>query len=283
MLNEKIFNYAMAVLLCAAASCSGGSSEEKEALDMLAQAKECISTNPQQAITLIDSLNKTFPKKTEVRRKAMHVRTLADSVLIDREFTLADSTIKADSVKFIELKPRFAFVKTKDMVEGYYVVKTLQGKPLFERTGIEPRVDELGNMFVVTCVFGTPVQHTRLVARSGGTSISTADVPHDGATNYRYTAANGSCEMATFHFDKCADFCKFVAENNGSKVAIDFVGKSKTSISLSADLLKAFADTYEFSQAMSSGKNAVAKMMYLNKKRDINRRQMAQTKSDADE
>ena len=283
MLNEKIFNYAMAVLLCAAASCSGGSSEEKEALDMLAQAKECISTNPQQAITLIDSLNKTFPKQTEVRRKAMHVRTLADSVLIDREFTLADSTIKADSVKFIELKPRFAFVKTKDMVEGYYVVKTLQGKPLFERTGIEPRVDELGNMFVVTCVFGTPVQHTRLVARSGGTSISTADVPHDGATNYRYTAANGSCEMATFHFDKCADFCKFVAENNGSKVAIDFVGKSKTSISLSADLLKAFADTYEFSQAMSSGKNAVAKMMYLNKKRDINRRQMAQTKSDADE
>ena len=86
MLNEKIFNYAMALLLCAAASCSGGSGEQSEALDMLAQAKECISKNPQQAISLIDSLIKVFPKQTEVRRKAMHVRTLADSVLIDREF-----------------------------------------------------------------------------------------------------------------------------------------------------------------------------------------------------
>ncbi|MGM9811536.1 MAG: hypothetical protein ACI30V_01680 [Muribaculaceae bacterium] len=283
MLNEKIFNYAMALLLCAASSCSGGSGEQSEALDMLAQAKECISKNPQQAISLIDSLNTTFPKQTEVRRKAMHVRTLADSVLIDREFALADSTIKADSVKFIELKPRFAFVKTKDMVEGYYVAKTLQGKPLFERTGIEPRVDELGNMFIVTCVFGAPVQHTHLVARASGSQSSTADVPHDGATNYRYTADRGSCEMATFHFDKCADFCKFVAENNGNKVAVDFVGKGKTSITLSADVLNAFSDTYEFAQAMSSGKNAVAKMMYLNKKRDINRRQMAQTKTDADE
>lgn len=283
MLNEKIFNYAMALLLCAAASCSGGSGEQSEALDMLAQAKECISKNPQQAISLIDSLNKVFPKQTEVRRKAMHVRTLADSVLIDREFAVTDSTLKADSLKFIELKPQFAFVKTKDMVEGYYVEKSLQSKPLFERTGIEPRVDELGNMFVVTCVFGSPVQHTRLSARSSGEQCSTADVPYDGATNYRYTADRGSCEMATFHYEKCADFCKFVAEHGGKKVAIDFVGKGKTSITLSPEVLKAFSVTYEFAQAMSSGKNAVAKMMYLNKKRDINRRQMAQTKTDADE
>ena len=89
--------------------------------------------------------------------------------------------------------------------------------------------------------------------------------------------------MATFHYEKCADFCKFVAEHGGNKVAIDFVGKGKTSITLSPEVLKAFSVTYEFAQAMSSGKNAVAKLMYLNKKRDINRRQMAQTKTDADE
>ena len=283
MLNEKILNYAAAVLLLAAASCSGGQGDESKAQAMLAEAQQCLSTNPQRAIALIDSLNKTFVKLTDVRRRAMHVRTLADSVLIDGEFAQADSTIKADSLRFVELKPLFAFVKTKDMVEGYYVAKSLQGKPLFERTGIEPRVDELGNMFIATCVFGSGVQHTRLVARSGGNSSESADVPHDGATNYHYTAANGSCEMATFHYDKCADLCRFVAENRTNKVSIDFVGKGKTSIVLGADLLKAFADTYEFSQAMISGKNAVAKMMYLNKKRDINRRQMAQTKLDTDE
>ena len=80
MLNEKILNYAAAVLL-AVASCSGGQGDESKAQAMLAEAQQCLSTNPQRAIALIDSLNKTFVKLTDVRRQAMHVRTLADSVL----------------------------------------------------------------------------------------------------------------------------------------------------------------------------------------------------------
>lgn len=283
MWNEKIFKCGIALMLCAATSCSGSSSEEGKALEMLSEAQQCATSNPTKAIAIIDSLNNAFPKQTSVRRKAMHIRTIADSVLIEQEFLQADSTIKADSIAFLQLKPKFAFVKTKDMVEGYYISKALQGKPLFERTGIEPRVDELGNMFIATCVYGKPIQHTRLIARAGGESVSTDEVPHDGATNYRYEASGGSCEMATFHFEKCADFCKFVADNNGSKIGIDFVGKGKTSITLTAEVANAFLETHKFSQAMVSGKNAVAKIMYLNKKRDINRRQMAQTKLEADE
>ena len=40
MLNEKILNYAAAVLLLAVASCSGGQGDESKAQAMLAEAQQ---------------------------------------------------------------------------------------------------------------------------------------------------------------------------------------------------------------------------------------------------
>ena len=284
MFNEPTLKTVATMLLCAAVTSCGGSKDDPEALNMLNQAEQSLSANaPEKAITIIDSLNKVYPKELNVRRKAMYLRTLADSALIVKEAAQTDSIIKADSVIYLQLKPQFTFIKTKDMVEGYYVAKSLQGHPLYERTGLEPRIDEQGNIFVASCVFGKAINHVRLEASAAASSASTKDVPYDDSTNYRYTTDRGACEMVTFHIDKCEDFCKFIADNASSKIRVSYIGKGRTSITLSPELAKTFAETYQFAQAMQSGKSASAKQIYLAKKKELNRQQMARTAAEIKE
>ena len=56
-----------------------------------------------------------------------------------------------------------------------------------------------------------------------------------------------------------------------------FKGNRSHSITLLPSLVNAIADTYEFSNAMRSGKNATAKKIYMAKKRELNRQQIAKT------
>ena len=277
ILKKAALCFGASLLLC---SC-GRKDENPDAVMLYDSAKACFEAkNPEQAIKTIDSLAKAFPKEISVQRRAMHLRTLADSMIIDREFIQLDSTLIADSITFVKLKPQFAFVKTADMVEGYYIDKSLQGNPLYERTGIEPRVDESGNIFIASCLFGPAVKHTSLVASCSAGEVSTGEVPYDEALNYRYQAERGNCEMVTFNYDKCAEFCKFIAENYDSNITIRFVGSKTHSMKLSSNLEKTISDTYYFSSAMSSGKNATAKKIFMGKKREVNNRQINQTRTE---
>ena len=70
---------------------------------------------------------------------------------------------------------------------------------------------------------------------------------------------------------------KFIAENRDNSVKLTFKGNRNHSITLSPTLVKAIADSYDFSMAMRSGKNATAKKIYMAKKRELNRQQMAKT------
>ncbi len=276
-LKKLALCFGASLLLC---SC-GGKEENPEAVMLYNSAKANFeANNPNQAINTIDSLAKAFPKEISVQRRAMHLRTLADSLIIDREFLQLDSTLIADSITFVNLKPQFAFVKTADMVEGYYIDKSLQGTPLYERTGIEPRVDESGNIFIASCLFGPVVKHTSLTASCAAGEVATGEVPYDEALNYRYQAERGNCEMVTFNFDKCSDFSKFIAENCDSEITIRFVGAKTHNMKLSSKLAKTIADTYYFSSAMSSGKNATAKKMFMAKKRELNNKQINQTRTE---
>lgn len=283
MFKEIMYKTAgAAIVLAMVTACGNNTSESTQANELLSEAQKCIEANdPAKAFALIDSINKTFPKELEIRRNAMHLQTIADSMTIAKEIVSADSTIKADSIVYQNLKPLFTFVKTKDMVEGYYVVSSLGKNALYEKTGIEPRIDENGNAYVVSCHFGPAISHTSLTARTAGGSARTGAIPFDGASNYRYGSGSATCEMVTFHADKCADFMKFIADNADSSIQIDFIGKSKATMRLSRELAKAFQATYQYAQAMQSGKNAYAKRVYLDKKRELNRKQMARTAAEA--
>ena len=270
---------AIAITVALTITSCGGNSESPEAVALYNSAKACLDAHhPQQALSIIDSLAASFPKEITVQRRAMHLRTLADSAMIDIEMAQLDSTLIADSLTVVKLKPLFSFVKTADMVEGYYIITSLKGNPLYERTGIEPRIDETGNIFLASCLFGVPCKHTALSASIAGIGeVATGNVPYDEALNYRYQAERGSCEMVTFEFDKCSEMCNFIAQNRDSSVKLTFKGNRNHSITLSPTLVKAIADSYDFSMAMRSGKNATAKKIFMAKKRELNRQQMAKT------
>lgn len=258
----------------------GGSDENPDAVALYDSAKTSFeANNPQQAISIIDSLQSLYPKEISLQRKAMYLRTLADSVMLDIETVKLDSTIIADSIAYINLKPKFDFVKEPDMVEGYYRLKSLKGSPLYERTGIEPRVDESGNMVITTCLFGVPAKHTAISVSCSAGEASTEAVPYDEALNYRYQAEGGSCEMVTFNYDKCTDFCKFIADNRDQTFKLTFKGNRNHTISLSKQIVNAIADTYDYSMAITSGKNATAQKLFVAKKRELNRQQIEKTKN----
>ena len=264
-------------MLVATVSCNKHESTDAE--NLYSEAETLLASNkPESTIALIDSISKKYPGEIELQRKAMHLRTLADSVVIDKEEILIDSALHADSIVFTTLQNEFIYVKNKEMVEGYYIDKSLSSNSLFERTGIEPRVDENGNMFIVSCLFGKNYNHTYLSALCNKGTSQTKKVEYDDNLNYHYTSERGKCEMVTFLAETCTDFTEFIKDNSEEKITIEFCGDKKHSTTLNPTIAKAIKRTCLFSKAMISGKNATAKKIYIAKKREIIRLQISRTK-----
>lgn len=276
MYKEIRFNLCAGTLILTLAitACSGGNSENTDATNMLEQAQQLVNAGyADKAIATLDSLQKAFPKEIATQRKAMHLRTIADSINIVHETATTDSAIRADSIIVTQLQSNFAYVKTKDMVEGYYVKRSLQATPLFNRTSIEPRVDEAGNIMLVSNLCGKRIKHTSLSASAAGQTVNTQPVPYDGGSNYRHDGDGTYWEMVTFHADKCEELCAFIASHSSNAIKLRYVGNSSHTITLSPQLTQAIAETYRYASALKNGKNATAKKIFLAKKRELNRKQ----------
>ena len=68
---------AIAITVALTITSCGGNSESPEAVALYDSAKACLDAHqPQQALSIIDSLAASFPKEITVQRRAMHLRTL---------------------------------------------------------------------------------------------------------------------------------------------------------------------------------------------------------------
>ena len=150
MYNVSIRLYA--VLLVAASmagfvSCGNSKSEEQlKAEALLSDAQSMFDSNQyDKSIALIDSLSKTYPGLIEVQRNAMHLKTLATEKKTILDSISNDSVIITNKQLVDSLSKGFKYVKTQDMVEGYYVKSSVSSGNLTKRTDVEARIDELGN------------------------------------------------------------------------------------------------------------------------------------------
>lgn len=124
---KHIFQYTL-LSACLFCSFSCGNSKQAEDSEKAEQIMSEIKSmyagkDYDNAMLMIDSLMKTYPGLIDVQRKAMHIqtmitekRTLADSIA--NEKVLEQSMAAADSIKH-----NLKFVKSADMVEGYFVDK----------------------------------------------------------------------------------------------------------------------------------------------------------------
>lgn len=290
MFNVAIINKPyniLVALLCLAtvsvASCSGGSSRETaEAQGMIDAAKQLIENKQyDSSIVILDSLCKKYPKEIDIVKVAMNLKASTLEKSFTQQLAQADSVIAQNAPAVKEIAGKFRAVKTPEMVEGYRVIKSISGAPLLNRTAIEPRIDDGGNLYIVSLLHGNAIQHTSLkVTVSGIGSESTAVVPYDKARNYRFSDNGISNEMVTFHFDECENFCRFIADNADKNITLTFVGKSTYSMPLSVELKHAIADSFRYSSAIRAGLNAEKAKLLLKKKLEIAQKQVARTKID---
>ena len=281
MLREAITKWSLLVataLILMMNSCAEKKKVNPEAQALLDRAKEVMNTDPAQAITLLDSLCKVYPGELTLVRDSIYLTTLAQENFINAEIATNDSIISADSVEYVRLKPQFVRVKEKDMVEAYYVHKSLKGNPLFARTGIEARYYESSDLVVVSMLRGTKANHTHLTVQCSAGSASTKDVPYDKSRNYRYNDDGTNTEMVTFHQEECEEFCQFFAENEKAKsMRVMFVGSGKQTMTVNDVLKHAIAETYRFAKAEQGGRDAVAKKIKLQKMKELNAQHKSRT------
>lgn len=265
-------------LALAFTACNTDNPEQQQAQSLLDQAQALTQEQLyDSAVIMLDSLCHAYPRQFDLVKQAM----TAKAKTLELDFTLqlqqTDSLIAQCKSTVEQMSPLFKYVKTEDMVEGYRVARSLDRIPLVNRTGIEPRIDDGGNLYLVSLLNGAAVKHDHLtVCLRNNCSISatTDTIPFDGARNYRFSDINGtSSEMITFHADECINLCRFIADNPDGQITLTFAGFKSHSITLDTTTKKAIATTLEFSQAITTGLHAEAKRIHLLKKIEVAQRQ----------
>ena len=208
----------------------------------------------------------------------MHLRALAEEQLTLARTATNDSILAVTSSKRDNLKGNFKYIKTKDMVEGYYVHKKADANPLVNRTGVEARINDIGEIYLITLLNGRSINHEQISISSSNGEYKSIVVPYNGSTNYRFKDAGVSNEMVTFRGPECDTLAYFINDNINANLKLNFIGKSKYSMPLSKTDKEILNETQQYSQAVKESKKAADQKLYLEQRLRINREQIEKIK-----
>ena len=260
-------------------ACNSGKANQQESAEKMLSDAQSMYEKKQydQAISAIDSLMKKYPGIFDVQRDAMHLKTLIVEQKTILDSIANDSIISSLKTTVDALSPKFKFVKTSDMVEGYYVLNSIPLNNLAKRTSIEARIDERGQIYLTSSLYGHPIKHTFLKAEAGGETMSTKPVPFDNAKNYRFKDGRTPVEMVTFSKEACDTFCMFIAKQENQNIRLSFCGNRAYSIAMSPALKHGIAETYTYAVAKDSLRHVENLKLFYAKKLQITRKQSRQT------
>ena len=272
-----------AILLLAAAmsvtSCGNSKTESQvNAENILSEAQSLYDSGKyMEAIGTIDSLMKKHPGIIDVQRQAMHLKTLVVEKQTILDSIANDSAIVANKQIVDSLANNFKYVKTADMVEGYYVSKNVSGDNLTKRTNIEARINEMGEIYLVSSLYGKSIKHTKLRAVAGDSTVETEAVPYGNARNYRFKDGGTPVEMVTFRKADCDTLCQFIADNVAKDIKVELIGGKKYPLPLPSKTKNLIAETYIFATHKAQLKKAEDLKLYYMRKLQITRKQSRQT------
>lgn len=252
----------------------GPSKEEEGAREMLQQAADCITAKRyNEALEILDSLPAVYPEQTAVRRQALALRPVAVELATSAELAVCDSLIEVAQANYQAAKEKMAFITKPELVEGYWVAASVAKGNFMESTGLQGRVDDSGQFYLISEVNGAGNLHHSSVTLSlpSGESASSGLVPYDGELNYRI---NGS-ETVTFSSVKSDEIGRFVNEHPSQSMTLTFNGENGRTkkITLSAKDVQALADAFAMAQAQKEGKALMASKALLEKKLQLARSQ----------
>lgn len=244
--NNTIYMAAIALLLC---SCSSKKDPRvAEAENLYAGADAALAEgNPSLALELLDSLDSGYKTVTEVIKKSIALRPKAVIGQSEAEITRIDSLLAAGNAKLDSMASLIRHVDVPG-TDGFNTPVKSYNPSFASSTGVSPRIDDLGQFYMVSSVNPAGnLRHTSLTFSAGNVSVTTADVASGSDSNFRIN--NG--EMVTFSpalSDTIAGF--IMSLPSGSKVSVRFNGQGGKGRSAKVDY-NAFHTAIEYSSLIS--------------------------------
>lgn len=274
----KIRTLAIAAVGAMAISACSGSKENPQARALLTAASDAYEVKDyNRATALLDSLQRAFPGEMAIQREGMTLRPKVIEQLAIIGIASIDSATIADNGTMERLKPLLKWVKTPGMIEGYWVDAKAYNPSFMNGTGIEARVSEIGQFYIVSSA-NPQLKHTAVALDGPEASAATENVAYDGESNYRI----GGGEVITFSPEQ-SDTIGAVAEiniaaNPASPLTLKFTGGKAKSQKLTPVQAQGIVNAYRYSRALIRARDNEVKRQKLEKTIEIARRQLeAQT------
>ena len=269
----------IAGLAIAGSGCSS-KSENPDARNLLAKAENDFNSgNYASSIALLDSLQKTFPAETALQREAMAMWPKVIEAEATKALAAVDSTYNADIETLKSLKTQLKWIKTPGMIEGYWIAPEVYRSDFMNTTGIEARVSEIGEFYIVSSVNPAGnLKHQSIGLKTSAGNARTQNVAYDGESNYRI----GGAEVITFSPAQ-SDTIGMVARNaveanQAAGASVIFYGvKGEKSVKISPAVLKGIGKAYAYSAATIRARDLQVERERLNRTIEIARRQQQST------
>jgi len=273
-----------AALLPMLAAC-GGSNENPEARALMDQAGMAYDNGQfELSSALLDSIQKCFPEEIGIQRESMTLRPQVIEQTSVRKIAEVDSMILVDKADMERLKPALKWVKTPGMIEGYWIDAKAYNPNFMNTTGLEARVSEIGQFYIVSSANPSSLKHTSITLSDGKQSVTTEDVPYDGESNYRI----GGGEVITFspeQSDTLGVFASGYAKAGApGSMTLTFNGaKGKKSIKLSKAQAHGIATAYDYSKAVIRARDNEVERKRLERTIELARSQAAKIQTSAED
>lgn len=265
-----------ATAICLLASC--GNKENPDARSLLQGATEAYQSGDYtQSTQLLDSLQKQFPEELTIQREALSLRPKVIEQVALRQIASVDSMAQLDDATMQQLKPMLKWVKTPGMIEGYWVDSKAYNPNFMNTTGIEARVSEIGQFYIVSSANPSSLKHTSVTLTLGQHSATTPEVPYDGESNYRI----GGGEVITFSPEQSDTIGALAAEIltsiPPSSMSITFNGaNNKKTVKLNDAQARGILNAYLYSQAVIRARDNQVERQRLERTIEIAQRQASQ-------
>lgn len=276
----KLYTACLIAGLAIAGSGCSSKSENPDARNLLAKAENDFNSgNYASSIALLDSLQKTFPAETALQREAMAMRPKVIEAKATKALAAVDSTYNADIETLKSLKTQLKWIKTPGMIEGYWIAPEVYRSDFMNTTGIEARVSEIGEFYIVSSVNPAGnLKHQSIGLKTSAGNARTQNVAYDGESNYRI----GGAEVITFSPAQ-SDTIGMVARNaveanQAAGASVIFYGvKGEKSVKISPAVLKGIGKAYAYSAATIRARDLQVERERLNRTIEIARRQQQST------
>lgn len=276
---NKLAIYTAGMLLCCAC---GGVKSNPEAEILLEQARNAYNNaDYSSAINLLDSLQHCYPEQIDLQKQSMALRPQIIEAVAVEHIAEIDSLTQVDLATIENLKSSLKWVKTEDMVEGYWIAPQAYNPAFMNSTGIQGRVSEIGQFYLVSSLNPSNLHHTSVALTIGGETASTPTVNYDGESNYRI----GGGEVITFSPEQSDSIGKLAASFQGTVPGgqLTFIGNGNKKITLTPAQTSAIAQVYRYSAAVIRARDNEVERKRLEKTIETARRQAASLASRSEE